>query len=648
MRLPNLLAPERTVRRFTVGARSLSHDRKALAVLVALALVLVFYSWTAWTSARTFPVQVDVGGRDYFNLLTDAFLHGQTDLLVKPSPELLALDYPYDATKNIAAGRLHDLSLYEDRYYLYWPPTPVLTLFLPARIALLGGDLPERVAIVIYAFVGLLFALALLRYLVRRNLPDTPDWMLALAGLAIATANIAPYLLRRPTVYEVAISAGYCFTMAAAYFLLRGTLEEHGRWRRLLVGSVCLALAVGARATLVVAGAFALAALVSLLRRGQLPTWASRRRAVLVLFGPVALASVLMLVYNLVRFGDPTEFGLVYQLNDLDPYPPGFTHIVPSLYFYLLAPGDIDLNFPFFHLPFPAEFPGFVPPGFNRETVSGLLPNVPIVLFALVALPLALRSRVAQRRELGGVVLVGMGVGVLMILVVVLPIYAATMRYSMDFTTLFLVPGLLAWMLLSRAGSRRRVGRLIAVVGAGLLLYSVAIGVSLSFTGEKDGLRAAHPGGYERLERAASFLPVAATAVAGHPEIVEVTSPAGFVKDTRWWDLGVGDLFVLGVGREEPARLKIVSPGRRDVLLRAVTRAPPRGAEGVTIKNRERPEISRLPVTNADGEARLALERGVNYIELRPVDPPAPPKGESPLTTPVVTLENVRLAEPER
>ncbi len=644
MRLPNRLQPARSVRRFTAGARSLAHDPKALAVLAALALVLVFYSGTAWTSATTFPVQVDVGGRDYFNLLTDAFLHGQADLLVEPSPQLRALDDPYDAAKNITANRLHDLSLYEDRYYLYWPPTPVLTLFLPGRVALLGGDLPERAAIVIYTFVGLLFALALLRYLVRRNLPGTPDWMLALAGLAIATANVAPYLLRRPTVYEVAISAGYCFVMAAAYFLLRGTLEEPGRWRRLLAGSVCLALAVGARATLVVAGALAVAALVYLLRRGQLPSWALRRRAALVLFGPVALAVVLLLAYNVVRFDDVTEFGLVYQLNDLDPYPPDFAHLVPSLYFYLLAPADIDLNFPYFHHPFPAEFPGPVPPGFNRETISGLLPNAPIVVLALVALPLMMRSALPQRRELAGVMLVATGVGALMVLVVVVPIYAATMRYSMDFTTLFLVPGLLAWMLLAQAAGNRHLGRLIAVSGAGLILYSVALGVALSFTGEKDGLRVGHPGFYERLERAASVLPVAATAVAGEPVITEATSPAGFVKDAGWLDVSVGELFVLQVGYEEPARLKIISPDRRDVLLRAVTRAPPRGADGVAIKNRKRPEISMLPVTNADVEARVTLERGLNYIELRPIDPPAPPKGKSPLITPVVTLENVRLA----
>ena len=254
MSLLNPYESARPVGRLAGRVRDLAGDRRAMAVMAALAAVLAFYSWTAVTSARTFPTELDVGGRDYFNLLTDAFLHGQADLLVDPSPRLLALDDPYDPAQNITA-RLHDLSFYEGRYYMYWPPTPVLTLFLPGRVLLLGGDLPERAAIVIYLFVGLLIALALLRYLVRRYLPGTPGWMLAMGGLALATANVAPYLLRRPTVYEVAISAGYCFTMAAVYLLLRGALEESGRWRRLLGGSVCLGLAIGARANLAVASA---------------------------------------------------------------------------------------------------------------------------------------------------------------------------------------------------------------------------------------------------------------------------------------------------------------------------------------------------------------------------------------------------------
>lgn len=643
---PNRLQPARPAGRLGARVRGLARPWP-IAVVAALLAVLAFYSWTAQTTARSFPAQVDVGGRDYFNLLTDALLDGRASLAVKPAPALLALEDPYDPVQNLFV-RAHDLSLYDGRYYMYWPPAPVVTVFLPGRLLLLGGDLPERAAIVIYLFAALLIALALLRYLVRRYLPETPRWMLALAGLALATANVAPYLLRRPTVYEVAISAGYCFTLAAAYLLMLGALEESGRWRKLLGGSVCLGLATGSRPSLVVAGMFAVAALVHLLRSGQLPTWALRRRAALVTLGPATLAVVLLLVYNLLRFEDITELGLVYQLNDLDPYPPaGFGHVLPSLYFYLLIPAHLDLNFPFFHLPPPPDYPGTVPAGFNREPVSGLIANAPIVLLAFVALPLMLRSSLARYRELGRLTLVAMGVGALVVLTVVVPIYSATMRYSTDFTTLFLICGLVAWMLLAQMASSRRLARLIAAGGAALILYSATLGIAISFTGEWDGLRFGQPETYARIERAVSFLPAAATAIVGRPVITEVASPAGFGLRTRWSDFGVGRPFTLNVGREGPATLEIVSSDRREVLLRAGT-LQPAGApetEGVAVRTLERPELSsRLPITGATADARVALERGLNRVELRALGPPARSRRRVTVARTVVTLQDVRLA----
>ena len=644
------LESERPAGGLMTRVRALATDPWRLAIAFSLLLVLAFYLWTALSTSRTFPSQVDVGGRDYFNLLTDAMLDGQAALPVKPAPELLALEDPYDPRQNYLAFRIHDLSLYDGRYYMYWPPTPVLTVFLPGRLLLLGGDLPERVAIVIYLFAALLISLALLRFLVRRYLPDTPRWMLALAGLALATANVAPYLLRRPTVYEVAISAGYCFTLAAVYLLLRGALEEPGRWRRLLGGSVCLGLATGARPSLAVAGLLAVAVLVFLLRSGQLTTWQLRRRAALVLFGPAGMAVVLLLLYNLLRFEDPTELGLVYQLNDLDPYPPaGFPHLLPSFFFYLVAPPHLDLNFPYFHLPPPPDYPGDLPRDFNREPVSGLFANVPIVLLAFAAVPLMLRSSVERLRELGRLALVAMGIGLVLMLTVVVPIYSATMRYATDFTTPFLLCGLIAWMLLARMPSSRRVAQLVAGGGAVLILYSAAVGIAISFTGETDGLRTGRPQTYERLERATSFLPVAATTLAGRPVITEVRSAAGFGLNRRWTNVTAGEVLGLNVGRRLPAGLKIVSPDRRVVVLRARTKRTPgvnNRAGAVSVRNLERPGRGEpLPVTGGTADARLELERGVNNVELRPIRP-LPPAPDETLTTPMVELFDVRLAEP--
>ena len=67
---------------------------------------------------------------DYYNLLVDGFRHGHLYLPVKPEPELLALENPYDPVAN-AAYRLLDPSLYNGRYYLYFGPVPAVVRSCP-------------------------------------------------------------------------------------------------------------------------------------------------------------------------------------------------------------------------------------------------------------------------------------------------------------------------------------------------------------------------------------------------------------------------------------------------------------------------------------------------------------------------------------
>jgi hypothetical protein len=115
------------VRARTLVARGLDWFRSPFNVLVLGLLVAVasFYLWTTTSSGN--PIHFGESKTDYYNLLGDAFLDGQLSLPVKPAKELLALPNPYDPAAN-APYRLHDLSLYHDRYHLPWGPTPAVTL----------------------------------------------------------------------------------------------------------------------------------------------------------------------------------------------------------------------------------------------------------------------------------------------------------------------------------------------------------------------------------------------------------------------------------------------------------------------------------------------------------------------------------------
>jgi hypothetical protein len=620
--------------------RTLARHRFRILVVLGLAVVLLFYAWTASGSPDTFPSKMTVNGEDYFNLQADAFREGQVSLLVKPSPQLLALPDPYDGAKSAFAFRLHDLSLYDRKYYLYWGPTPVLTLFMPARL-LLKNNLSEEAAAVIFSFTGLLAALGLLALLARRHVPETPRWMLALAGLALATSSVLPYMLRRPTVYEVAIAAGFCFMMWGVLLILAGALRTRVSWWMLGLGSLALGLAAGARPSLAVAGVLPVVVLVALARRPDLRERRTRVKAAALLLGPVGVCGVLLLVYNQVRFDSFTEFGLAYQLNDIKPYGRGglLSYAVPSAYFYLLAPARLNLDFPFFHVPPPPDFPGTIPDTYNMEPVQGLLSNVPIVLALLAGLPLALRAKERARGLFFPLVLLTVLGGLLMLSSIVL-LFGATLRYAVDFTSLFLIAGLLSWFLLHRLTGRRWLRRTVAVGGTVLIAWGAVVGIAISLTGYTDGLRAADPSTYRNLEDAFSPLPTAATMLAGHPIITEALDPAGPVDAKIPYGTAGSGKDVGFLVTDAPATVEITSPDSRATVLRSTAAAqrlpggppPPRrlslvyGPEGA-------PPATAL-VGGGQLDLPLRVHRGINRVHL---SSGAPGVG--------VALSGVRLAD---
>ena len=83
-------------------ARILLHFEKPL--IASLSAFIVYF---ALSMLRESPFGVTPTA--YFNYLADSFLHGQLHLRLLPSS-------------------LHDLSFFDGRYYLYWPPMPAVVL----------------------------------------------------------------------------------------------------------------------------------------------------------------------------------------------------------------------------------------------------------------------------------------------------------------------------------------------------------------------------------------------------------------------------------------------------------------------------------------------------------------------------------------
>ena len=130
------------------------------AALLLIAAVIASYFWTIDTS-RSELRPIDGRRDDYFNLLAHGFLKGHLYIDKAVREALLRLPNPYDPALRPPGLALHDASLYNGHYYIYWGAAPVVTLLLPF-ICLTGHDLPIEYAVAWFVCLNYLILCALI------------------------------------------------------------------------------------------------------------------------------------------------------------------------------------------------------------------------------------------------------------------------------------------------------------------------------------------------------------------------------------------------------------------------------------------------------------------------------------------------------
>jgi len=455
-------------------------------ILLALLAVLSFQTWTIRTSTTEWP-RTHGHEDDYYNLLSRGFLSGHLYLKKAPDPELLKLSDPYDPQKRVGIPVLHDVSYYRGKYYLYWGPAPVVTLFLPFRV-ITGSDLPQLYGNLLYVTVGFLALAALWLRLRQDFFPQSRTSFGVLGVLALGACGMTLSLVRRPSLWELPISSGHAFAMIGlwcAYSGLRSTAIK--RWW--IVASLALGLAVASRPTYVVG----IAPLLLVLAWGRARlAWQSEKRRLcpprewwtemLALGIPFGAVIAGLLIYNYERFDHPLEFGLKYQMSAAVELTA--THFSPHYaafngFLYYLSAAQWSRYFPFAQLihsrPQPSGYYGI-------EYVYGLFVNEPLTLLAFLA-PLAFWRRTAAEKNILAPTLLGIALFYLGVTLVLLCFWAGTQRYMSDFAPALVLLGCTGLL----AGERRlqscsswtaKIGQ---CFGLGLAGFSIFFGTVISF-----------------------------------------------------------------------------------------------------------------------------------------------------------------------
>jgi len=475
-----------------------------------------FYLWTAGTS---YPLSLAGGQSDGYNELAKAFLHLHLAIGWAPAG-LLHLPNPYDPAQNMPyQNSYHDLSLYHGRFFLDWGPAPVVVLLVPLQLVGLAAS--PSLTVALFSIAGLAFALVTLHTLLR-HFDAVPLWMGILAAAVLVCSTSIPFLLRRPAVYEEAISAGYCFVMAGLMIAVRAIARRRASLAALSLMSLSFGLAAGSRPPLIAAAILVVPVYLAL--RGT----RSQRGLITALAAPCGACLALLLAYNYARFGDPLQVGQSYQLAGYDPKVMHFgrlSYLFPNFWYYGISPPRPTVLFPFLALtPPPLTYPLAAPAGYTApEVTGGLLTMTPLVLFAF-ALPWLRRRRAQLVGPLASPLLIGAGAGLFSVLFLSFEFFSATERYEVDFAALFLLAALASWLALSvGAPGRRR--RAVRVLGAILAVWGCLAGIAISFTGYVDLLRLTHPASYKSLEDATSPISTLAAVLAGRPILASVQAP---------------------------------------------------------------------------------------------------------------------------
>lgn len=333
---------------------------------------------------------------EYFEL-AQALVAGQTSLLAEPSPELLALDNPYDTTTRIASGApyLWDHAYFNGHYYVYFGALPAIVYYLPFYLATAGGELPNWIAVGISYTLFTEALVFLLFNCCKKWFPKASQASFLLAFLTLLLGSWALHSAQSPDLYNVPISLGAACSTWGITFLVKAISSRRVNPLHACLGTALLSLTILCRPQMLIFGIVAIALATFSLREPE--TRKANAKAISVALIPVAIIAAIAGAYNYSRFGSPFDFGANYNLTTNDMTHRGWNvERLPLAFFaYLVEPFVFSLSKMAF-LPVNLDY-AYYGTTISQTMHGGILALVPILPCAVLLF--LLKPQAIKRNE---------------------------------------------------------------------------------------------------------------------------------------------------------------------------------------------------------------------------------------------------------
>ena len=257
--------------------------------------------------------------RNQYEMITEAFLHGQLHFQYEADERLLAMENPYNQEERINqnVNFYWDHALYNGRYYMYFGIVPVFLLFLPFRI-ITGQPLTGYHGTQIFITVYIAGLFMLFWRLCKKYFKDMTLSLYLLLCTAMTYLSIW-FAVTAPALYSMAIVAGLACAIWSIYFFMNAVWfceTENRAIDYATIGSLLGALEFGCRPTVGLSNIVVCPLVFVFLQKHKISARLLLKMLLAAL--PYVFVAIGLMLYNELRFDNPFEFGQSYQLTSAD------------------------------------------------------------------------------------------------------------------------------------------------------------------------------------------------------------------------------------------------------------------------------------------------------------------------------------------
>ena len=359
-------------------------------VLLAALIVAVIYIWVSQINVKYLRT-----GYHYYGQLASSFRKAQLHLQQQPSDALLSLANPYDYDLRVekqVEDFPWDVSLYREKFYLYYGPAPALLISVLSPKML--SQIEDRHIVLVFAFGVFIYETLILLKFLARSVPQAPGWLAGISVLALGLTAPTAIMLQESKIYQAAVFGSQFFFIGGCYWLYSAITEERPNRCKLVLTGLHWALALGTRSA--IAPVILYSTVITAIGIHVVYRLSVRDKLISIFSvgAPLGFAVVSIALYNYARFDSIFEFGLKYTLTNMNYLTSrnvfATSHIGPNFYNYFLHPLRLSSHFPFLNR---IEYV------FSSERLGGLFYISPYILFALLP-AVSYEKSIAERERL--------------------------------------------------------------------------------------------------------------------------------------------------------------------------------------------------------------------------------------------------------